>query len=155
VSGRYIMAAVVLFALALGFGLWQQGQHPLEPEDVQQLAPDPACDLRAAPCRLDLPGGGTVALSVSPRALPPMAPLNLEAVISDSGLSAVWVAFVGVEMDMGFNRARLEDAGGGRFTGTGLIPVCVTDRMLWEARVLMTDGDAWLSAPFRFEVVRE
>jgi hypothetical protein len=58
-------------------------------------------------------------------------------------------------MDMGFNRASLTDAGDGRFTGTGLIPVCIRDRMLWEARVLATDGDAWISAPFRFEVVRQ
>jgi hypothetical protein len=70
----------------------------------------------------------------------------------------------GYDMDMGYNRVLLEpvvdadaDAdtpGGTRFTGSGMLPVCVRDRMTWEARVLLYDGGTIRAAPFRFETVR-
>jgi hypothetical protein len=57
-------------------------------------------------------------------------------------------------MDMGFNRASLTSQGPGHFTGSGMIPVCVSDRMIWEARVMLAGDGHWVSAPFRFDVVR-
>lgn len=119
------------------------------------LEHDPGCDLHAGACALALPSGGRVTLLISPAAIPPMTPLTLEARVEDSGLDARWIDFVGVDMDMGFNRADLTPAEGGRFVGSGMIPVCVRNRMFWEARVLLSDGGDWVAAPFRFEVVRQ
>lgn len=150
---RYVIVGVLLLVLAAGVGLWQQ-RASVQPHDVVRLAHVDGCDLRAGPCVLGLPDGGRVALSVTPRELPPMVPLALEVSVTDSRAEAAWVDFVGVDMDMGFNRARLDPAGPGLFTGQGTIPVCVRDRMLWEAQVVLADGGTWYGAPFRFEVAR-
>ena len=83
-----------------------------------------------------------------------MVPLTLEVTVTESPATAAWVDFVGVDMDMGFNRAPLRPAAAGRFRGEGTIPVCVRDRMWWEARVVLKEGGKWFSAPFRFEVAR-
>lgn len=96
----------------------------------------------------------------------------------------VEVDFDGVEMEMGFNRIRLHpvDGNGGvngngrpastriagdglpevraarsgpaQWRGQGMLPVCVRDRMTWEARVLLQYPQRLLAAPFRFETVR-
>jgi hypothetical protein len=35
-----------------------------------------------------------------------------------------------------------------------MLPVCVRERMTWEARVLLHLPDGTLAAPFRFETTR-
>lgn len=152
---RYLLIGVLMLAAAAGIGLWQRQHLPsMMPTDARLLDADPRCDLRTQRCALPLPDGGEVALDISPKGVPPMEPLKLEVLVSTSSLSPTWVDFVGVDMDMGFNRAGLDVAGAGRFTGSGMIPVCIRDRMTWEARVVLTDGTDWLSAPFRFDVLR-
>lgn len=151
-SLRYIVVALLLFALAAAVGVWQR--RLTSPPDVVRLSQARGCDLRAGPCSLPLPGGGRMSLSITPRTLPPMQPLALEVTVTGSGAVAEWIDFVGVDMDMGFNRARLAPAGSGRFAGEGAIPVCVRARMLWEAQVLLSDGGRWFSAPFQFAVTR-
>lgn len=151
---KYFITAVVLAALAFGAGIWLNRQQSTEPEDIVSLLPDLSCNLRASPCRMTLPDGGWVEFAITPQNLPPMEPLQLDVVVDGTGLEALWVDFVGPEMDMGFNRAKLEERKTGEFSGAGMVPVCVRDRMLWEARVILSDGDTWINAPFRFEVIR-
>jgi hypothetical protein len=151
---RYVFIGILMVAAAAGIGLWQREHTPSVPADIRMLDADPRCDLRRQRCALSLPGGGEVLLDISPRGVPPMEPLQLEVLVAGSPLDAVWVDFAGVDMDMGFNRAGLDAAAAGRFTGSGMIPVCIRDRMTWEARVVLTDGTDWVGAPFRFDVMR-
>jgi hypothetical protein len=151
---RYLIPALVLLAVAFAAGHWIRDRHTGEPDNVLALAPDLSCNLRAGPCRLPLPDGGAVVLDILPRSLEPMAPLQLEVRVSDAPLEARWVEFAGINMDMGFNRASLTPRSPGQFTGSGMIPVCVSDRMVWEARVMLAGDGDWISAPFRFDVVR-
>ncbi len=67
--------------------------------------------------------------------------------------------FAGFDMDMGYNRVVLHagsDPGGDTvsYSGSGMLPICVRDRMTWEARVLIYLPDGILAAPFRFETHR-
>lgn len=143
-------------AVAAGVGLWQRQQAPQVPEGLQRLAPDAGCDLRLGPCALPLPSGGKVILEINPPGIQPMTELRLDVRIEgDAEGSAYAVDFAGVDMDMGFNRVRLVPEGEGHYTGTGMIPVCVRDRMGWEAVVLLSRNGNWVGAPFRFEVVRQ
>jgi hypothetical protein len=87
----------------------------------------------------------------------------------------VEVDFAGFDMDMGYNRVALRPVGSpidqeadqaadqiesqfgrqsGTYTGSGMLPICVRDRMTWEARVLIYLSDGILDAPFRFETKR-
>jgi hypothetical protein len=66
----------------------------------------------------------------------------------------VQVDFVGVDMDMGYNRPSLTEAGPGIYRGEGMLPICVRDRMAWEARLLIGTPAGLLAAPFRFETAQ-
>jgi hypothetical protein len=64
------------------------------------------------------------------------------------------VDFSGVDMDMGFNRVRLEPVGKGSYSANGMLPVCVRDAMEWEAKVLLRSQEGLSSVAYRFITVR-
>lgn len=127
----------------------------LNPEVGGIAALDSDCDLRAGPCRSELPGGGSVSFAIKTPGIPLVKPLDLEVRLAGVEASKVEVDFVGIDMNMGFNRPRLTEKGDGVFAGTGMLPVCVRLAMEWEARVLITSPRGLLAAPFRFITVKE
>jgi len=136
-----------LLALSLLLGWWLGGrlQSPLP---AQRLVADPACDLGRQACSLALPGGGRVTLALAP--LPPrvMQPMQLTVTL-DGPARSVWVDFVGINMDMGVNRAELVPVPGGLWKGQVILPICSAAQMQWEARVsVLREGR--IEAPFGF-----
>lgn len=101
------------------------------------------------PCTLRLPDGAAVRLGLTP--LPPrvMAPMTIDVAV-DGEAQAMWVDFVGINMDMGFNRSELSAQGGGLWQGEVVLPICTADEMQWEARVSLQREGQRIEAPFRF-----
>jgi hypothetical protein len=144
----------------------------LYPSISERASLDPGCDLLAGPCRVRFASGGEVALEILPRGVPALRPLTITASLADLPVpQRVEVDFAGVDMEMGFNRTSLQPesqgahgaaaspgrAGvgqGGRWSGTGMLPICVRQRMTWEARVLLHYPQRILAAPFRFDTLR-
>jgi hypothetical protein len=126
----------------------------LDPHPIRLATLDTSCDLSAGPCTARFTTGGSVTLDLEPRGIPPLKTLRLA--VSTQGIDAysVQVDFAGADMDMGFNRPSLTPVGPGRYQGEGMLPICVSDRMAWEARVLLETPDGLLAAPFRFETAR-
>lgn len=153
---------------------------PLLQSPVSERAPlNPSCSLHAGPCSVRFDSGGEVVLEIVPRAIPAVHPLQIQVTLRNlPAPQSVEVDFAGVEMDMGFNRTRLRSRldtgmrespgpvvdrrpgaplarpGPLQWSGQGMLPVCVRDRMTWEARVLLQFPQRLLAAPFRFETVR-
>ena len=127
----------------------------LHPPLLQVAEPDPDCDLRAGPCTARFPDGRAVRFAIEPRAIPIATPLRLGVEASGFATTAVEVDFVGVDMNMGFNRVALREVRPGRYEGQGMLPVCARARMLWEARVLLHTPEGILAAPFRFATERD
>lgn len=124
---------------------------PLLRPSSDLAAPLSDCDLNFGPCRAGLPGGGTVELSLSPRPVPALAPLQLEVKTEGVAADRVEVDLAGVDMNMGYNRPLLTPAGEpGRFLGPASLPVCTTGAMTWQATVLIQSGGKSLAVPFRF-----
>jgi hypothetical protein len=143
----------LLLAAVLGVVIYQA--WPLLYPRAVALAPlDPGCRLRQGPCTAAFAEGGAVTLAIEPQGIPVVAPLTLR--VDLAGLQALGVAvdFAGVDMNMGYNRVALEPAGEGRYQGKGMLPVCVRDRMTWEAKVLVQTRSGLMVAPFRFETSR-
>jgi hypothetical protein len=140
-----IVLAAIMAAIAV-YRAW-----PLLHPEVVAVAPlNPACDLRHGACVDVFPRGGQAHFRIEPHALPVAQPLRFE--VRSVGLHAkeVEVDFIGVDMNMGFNRASLHATAPNHFIGTGMLPVCVRTRMDWEARVLLHTDAGLLVAPFRF-----
>jgi hypothetical protein len=128
---------------------------PLLYPDVAERAPfDPLCNLRADPCIARFPSGGEVRFAIAPRDIPALRPLSLEVEILGLDAAGVEVDFAGADMNMGYNRVRLEAASPGRYRGEGILPICVRRRMTWEAKVMILTARGYLVAPFRFDTLR-
>lgn len=126
----------------------------LHPVAGVEVAYDPACDLRAGPCLSQLEPDASVAFSIHPEAIPLLKDLQLQVDLKGLDADGVEVDFNGVDMNMGFNRVKLEQAGEGSYRGTAVLPVCVRDAMEWEARVLIRNESNLTSVAYRFITVR-
>lgn len=127
----------------------------LFPDVVVELTADPMCDLRAGPCVTKLDEGAQVSLSIEPRELPTMTPLKVQVRVQDLRAESIEVDFSGVNMQMGFNRFKLQHDSATEFSGEGMLPVCVWDAMEWEAKVLIDSRWGKISVPYRFITARQ
>jgi hypothetical protein len=124
---------------------------------VRELARAPAsCDLHQGACTARFAAGGQVQLEIQPAEIPLVKPLRVQVQLADMDApQRVELDFKGVDMDMGFNRFPLEpSARAGFYHGNAMLPLCVRQRMQWEARVLLLDADGTRAAAFRFETHR-
>jgi hypothetical protein len=126
----------------------------LYPDIAIQIPANPACDLRAGPCVSSFGKASSVSFSIEPREIPLVKPLQLRVNLHGIEASNVEVDFSGVDMDMGFNRIRLEPVADGVFAANGILPVCVRDAMEWEAKVLISSQQGLSSVAYRFVTVR-
>ncbi len=148
----WLLAGLLFLALAgvATYKVWPL----LHPELVAEAPLDPECDLRAGPCTGILPDGGRISFAITPRDIPVIEPLRFQVELEDVDANGVEVDLQGVDMNMGYNRPRLDARGEGRFEGDAIIPVCVRDAMEWEARVLVRTNQGTVAAPFRFITVK-
>jgi hypothetical protein len=146
IAGLLVTVAVVTLVLKA----WPL----IHPKAVEQAPLNPACDLRQGPCTVAFSGGGAVMLAIEPREIPPMRPLRFAVTLRDLDSDAVELDFAGVDMNMGYNRVSLRADGTGSYLGEGMLPVCVRDRMRWEARVLIETPSGLMVAPFQFDTYR-
>lgn len=148
----WLVAGLLFLALA---GVATYKVWPLLNPKLAEVAPlESGCDLRAGPCTGVLPGGGRITFGISPRSIPVIEPLQFDVKLEGLDASAVEVDLQGVDMNMGFNRPRLQMAGEGHYAGKAIIPVCVRNAMEWEARVLVSTDKGLVAAPFRFITVK-
>lgn len=127
--------------------------QPVLHPPVEGLARAPAsCDLRQRACIARFPAGGQVQLAIKPSGIPLLTPLQLEVQLKAlQAPQRVEIDFTGVDMEMGYNRVVLQaTTEPGQYQGTGILPVCVRQRMLWEARVLLWGAEGLQAAAFRF-----
>lgn len=146
-----ILLAAALIAL-VGGGAWLAPQ--LRDGGGAAPAAAPACDINASACRVALPAGGSVELSITPRPIPTLAPLAISATVTGSELRARSLDFSGVDMDMGSTRATLaaDPGNSARFVGSTQLPVCSTGRMRWRATLQLEDASGvGVALPFGFD----
>lgn len=152
-SVLWILVLAVVLGSA-GVVAWQLGPM-LEPPPALTAPVNASCDIKAGPCTDTFLDGTRVRFEIRPTGIPLVTPLELDVRVEGVEPSAVQVDFAGYDMDMGFNRTSLRPSGEpGHFTGTGMLPICVRDRMTWEAKVLLETSRGLLAAPFRFVTFR-
>lgn len=117
----------------------------------QTVEPLAGCDLNAQACAAELPDGGRVELSITPRPIPVVSPLRISAQLVGTSAEALEIDLAGVSMDMGEHRQSLVADGHGGFSGSAMLPVCTTGRMTWQATLLIGNGARRIAVPFRFE----
>lgn len=122
----------------------------LLPKADLTLAPASGCNLNEQSCRAELPGGGAIALTLSPHPIPVVQPIRVEATLSGLSAEKVEIDFAGISMDMGYNRQQLIEVSADRFSGQVTLPVCVTGRMDWRATLMIESDHRRIAVPFLF-----
>jgi hypothetical protein len=62
--------------------------------------------------------------------------------------------FLGLDIDMGYNRVLLEFKDS-FYQANVFLPTCAKERMLWQLSILATDDDKKYATVFKFETVKE
>ncbi len=112
---------------------------------------EPGCDLQKQACTATLPLGQRLVFSVTPRPIPILQALRVEATITGVEPTKIEVDFAGESMNMGYNRSELAATSPGRYTATISLPVCVSGGMTWLATVIVTTERQRITVPFRFD----
>ena len=109
------------------------------------------CDLNVSTCAVRRADGSSAQLEILPRPIPAAQTLQVvwrepaeqagqghqtsPGALPDALPASVELQFDGVDMDMGFNRARLTRQADGSYAGNAMLPVCTTGAMRWRARI--------------------
>lgn len=158
----------VLILLMLSVILARVYRHPLLHMIIgelpaTQISPPP-CDLNQQACRLPIitpvASEAPWTFAITPRPVPVSTPLSFtltppERVLSNNQPTAVWVDLSGDSMDMGLIRVPLVRTEDGRWQGNGSIPVCVTGKMRWRARLNLQLEQTVLEADWLFDAPTE
>lgn len=143
----------VAIVMVAGLGAVAAVKTAEQPSDVLlgTAALDPECDLHQGVCSVSVPDLGTVSLSIEPRPIPVIKPLHVTVQTDGFAANAVTVDFNGVNMNMGINRYAMIKQGENRFEGDSMLPVCVRNRMAWQADVQVETAKGMYVFPFRFD----
>lgn len=142
---------LVLLAVLFGAGMWL-GPKESGPQSLQsQVLVHVNCDVNQGPCKVILPNGGYLVMTIAPHPIPVLKPLSIEVELDGYEAQSMQVDFSGVDMDMGFNRVKLLPSAPGRFSGQASLPVCITGAMHWRASLVMEGQGGVLTLPFVFD----
>lgn len=147
---NFIVDAVIGAALLLVGAAGYYFSPQLLPKSDVTATPEAGCDLQRETCGAAIPSGGRIELSMTPRPIPNLQPLDAEVRIDGRQAGNVMLDLAGTTMNMGLNRTSLVETSPGRFSGTTSLPVCVTGAMAWRATVTFESGRERISAPFQF-----
>ncbi len=125
---------IFLFLAAIGyfFARYMVGGEA----SVVQLPPD-GCDLAVEACERALGDGSVLRLSVKPRPIELMQPLEVEVQHQGEGWTPLRLDITGLNMEMGLNRTSLMPDGEGRWRGETILPICSQRRMHWQAALVL------------------
>ena len=142
-------SAILLIAAIMGVIGYKLS--PMLRPNVDITLPGSPCNPGLQTCIATLPNGDRLELSIEPRPIRPLQPLQLSVSITGFKADTMEIDFDGSEMRMGYNRPVLT-ASNGRFLGQTILPVCVSGTMEWTATVLLTTDKRRIAVPFHFEI---
>lgn len=142
--------AALALAAALGWRLWPV----LFPAPAFKAEQESNCDLNRSACRAVFADGSQVRLRIEPHPIPALKPLQLHLEADSIEINRAAIGISGIEMNMGYFHYPLQTDGKGRFSGTGVLPVCTWERMPWQAVVDLDTARGKYRAEFHFDVVK-
>lgn len=141
---------VTLMTLLIYVQFFHQNQ-----EIIERAALNPECQAVGFPCRVNLKGGGSVQLTISPQPVEVMKPLEVRIKLDQVEANRVVAQFNGVGMNMGMNRYIFNKESDGSFLATVTLPVCIRSRMEWDAEILLETEQGIIVAPYKFETIKK
>lgn len=113
------------------------------------MRPTKACDMHTEDCIFKVPKLGKAIVKISPRPIQLNKSLKLEVKTDFSDDVEVWIDFLGLDMEMGFNRTKLKFKDN-KYQADGYLPTCTEKKMRWKATVLIKKNDITYGYEYRF-----
>jgi hypothetical protein len=114
------------------------------------------CNIQQAPCVKMTGSGMDVEFDVAPRPVRAMQELLFVVTLTKRGKpvsgASLLLDLSMPHMFMGSNQPKLKEEPGGRYSGRGIIPRCVTGRKTWKAFVAIAQRGQVEQVAFLFEV---
>lgn len=145
--GLFLGTVIVVLLVLRGGALWT-------PDTPATRLPLSDCDLQQGACSASLPDGGSLTLAFDPHPVRPMQDFSLRLEATDIDVNEALISFTGVDMNMGLNRFVLKP-NGNALSGKAILPVCVRNRMEWEARLRISTPKGVFELPFRFATSKQ
>lgn len=139
---------LVLLGLVAALGL--AGVVALRLPAASPPPPLPPCDLDQGACRVALEGNRVVEVTISPRPIPQVSPITVEARFSRGAASKVVLTATSETMDMGVTSIPLAQGEGEAYVGRGSLPVCGVESLRWRAQLDFELDGAARRAVMRF-----
>ncbi len=149
----YLPQLLKVFEPAADHHAGHTGMHADHQSSVTGAAHSPTqrCSLNAGICSVALSGGRQLQFAISPRMVPAMRPVQLEAQVQGGDAQQIRVLVEGRDMYMGEQVVNLVKAEAGRFTGELIVPACDMDhQMVWLAQVDVIDAEQTDQIVFEF-----
>ena len=139
-----------ILIIILVFISWYKVEQAKRNTIIAQVEVDRSCDLQKESCRIILPDGGDITLSIEPRPIPLVQKLNIRVDTNGVDVDAVAIDIKGTTMNMGPNNVTLKLSQNNTYTGHGMLPVCIRNSMEWQADVYLQSKEGIIVVPFIF-----
>lgn len=146
-----LWGAAIAMLVALGIVVALKTMEPSTAAIIETATLNPDCDLHQGECSLSLPDLGTVSLSITPRPIPVIKPIQVTVKTQGFEAKSITVDFNGVNMNMGINHYKMVQKAPDQFVAESLLPVCVRNSMSWQADIQVETDKGGYVFPFRFD----
>lgn len=113
------------------------------------MLPTKECDLHIEDCEVQVPNLGTAIIKLSPKPIHMNKSLKMQVETKFDDRVDIWIDFLGLEMEMGFNRTKLKFIEN-KYQSEGYLPTCSEKKMTWKTTLLIKTGDITYGYEYRF-----
>ena len=140
-----VVILLLLIAMAAVVGIKLQ-KIPLKSQEVDTSKLH-QCQLQLGPCVINY-HQQTIRLEITPRPVKTMTTLQTLLTLDGLKPSKATILFKGISMDMGENSFLLQGDRHGNLSGEVMLPVCLSQEMLWQVWLVVELSEGVLEFPF-------
>ena len=145
----------LILLLGLGAGL-TINRTPLDQFNTPdlELKTDEECELNSASCSTKLFTQSSISFAVEPHPINAVSPLTFTLETTHLTLNQAILYLSSLEMNLGRYRLKFTSRGENQYIATGHLPVCIRNKLQWQAEVwLETKYKGLIKVPYRFTVL--
>jgi len=112
---------------------------------------DKNCDLQKEACSVILEDGSDITLSINPRPIPLMKPIELTVRTKGINLDNLKLKVYATNMNMGLIEKSLNKTVKNIYKGKITLPTCIVGNMIWDVNIIVNKPTKSIGATFEFK----
>ena len=112
---------------------------------------DKNCDLQEEACSVTLEDGSDITLSINPRPIPLMKPIELSVKTKGINLDSLKLKVYATNMNMGLIEKSLGKTAKNSYEGRITLPTCIVGNMIWNVNIIANKPTKSIGATFEFK----